>query len=180
VEARGAAAQDENAPGRSARELICEEAHMDGRRFDDLATTLTERRSRRGFSRLLAGGALGAVAAAVARDPGDARTKSHRRSDSDHGAADTATKQTSAKAGTDAPTASADASAKRKGKRRCRYSQTICSHNGQCCPSTSGYVCAWNGNNEGAAVCCGVNGARCLGDYDCCNQALCRFGVCVG
>ncbi len=150
---------------------------MDGRRFDALATTLTEHRSRRGFARLLAGGALGAVAAVTTREASDAKAKSAGKAPK-QGAVDTATKPREATAAMERAAARLSASAKRN--RRCRYSQTICSHNGQCCPTTSGFICAWNGNNEGATVCCGVNGARCLGDYDCCNQAICLFGVCVG
>jgi len=145
---------------------------MNERRFDALTMTLGEPRSRRGFARLLAGGALGAVAAFTTRHATDA--KAHTRSQS----AVTMQQKRAHPAATSDDSPAALAPAKRK--KRCRYSQTICAKNGQCCPKTSGYVCAWNGNNEGATVCCGVNGARCLGDYDCCNQAICVFGVCVG
>ncbi|HEU5430978.1 MAG TPA: hypothetical protein VFU81_04910 [Thermomicrobiales bacterium] len=149
---------------------------MDGRGFDALTATLAEERSRRNFSKLLAGGALGAVTAIMARQTSDAKAKPGKHAPADHGAA---------KASTHAPSAAAaDVAAgsvgSAKHKRRCRSSQTICSRNGQCCPGSSGYVCAWNGNNAGASVCCGVNGARCLGDFDCCGQGLCFFGVCVG
>jgi hypothetical protein len=151
---------------------------MDGRGFDALTTTLAEERSRRHFSRMLAGGALGALAAIAGRDASDAKSKTRKSAPTDRSGAGAAGKQAHAAA---EPAASADAAPSgAKRKRRCRSSQTICAKNGQCCPRTSGYVCAWNGNAEGATVCCGVNGARCLGDYDCCNQALCVFGVCVG
>jgi hypothetical protein len=175
VAAHAAAAQDEIEPRGAARRLIREEAHMDGRQFDALVMTHAEAQSRRQFSRMLAGGALGALAATVARDAGAAKSKTRGGASSDrHAASASKNARPPADSGADA----AESGAKRK--RRCRSSQTICSKNGQCCPSTSGYVCAWNGNNEGATVCCGVNGARCLGDYDCCNQAVCIFGVCVG
>jgi hypothetical protein len=149
---------------------------MDERRFDAMTTILAASHSRRGFARLLAGGALGGLGVVAARDVTDAKapattpavTLQPKRA---HPSA------VEARAAAQAATAT---SASRKKKQRCRYSQTICSHNGQCCPTTSGFICAWNGNNEGAPVCCGVNGARCLGDYDCCNQGLCFFGVCVG
>jgi hypothetical protein len=148
---------------------------MDERTFDALATTFAAPQSRRGFARLLAGGALSALTAAAARDV--AAAKAPPRSPS----AATMQPKRPHPAAADARAAAQAAKARpARHPHRCRYSQTICSRNGQCCPSTSGFICAWNGNNEGTTVCCGVNGARCLGDYDCCNQALCLFGVCVG
>ena len=151
---------------------------MDERRFDALTTTLATPQSRRGFARLLAGAALGVLGGIAARDVTDAKSPATA-----HATAATLQPKRAhppaAAARAAAQAAAATTKASRK-KQRCRYSQTICSHNGQCCPTTSGFICAWNGNNEGAPVCCGVNGARCLGDYDCCGQALCLFGVCVG
>jgi hypothetical protein len=152
---------------------------MDGRTFDALAATLAAPHSRRGFARLVAGGALGALSAIAARDVTDAKAHANATAPSAVTLQPKRAHPPAAEARAAAQAAAATTKASRK-KQRCRYSQTICSHNGQCCPTTSGFICAWNGNNEGAPVCCGVNGARCLGDYDCCNQGLCFFGVCVG
>jgi hypothetical protein len=177
VETAAFAGQDEDTPQRAARRLAKEEADMESRSFDALTTTLAKARSRRNFSRILAGGALSAFAAVAAREV--AAAKAHANSP----APSTATMQPKRPHPAAADARAAAHAAKARPARhphRCRYSQTICSHNGQCCPSASGFICAWNGNNEGTTVCCGVNGARCLGDYDCCNQALCLFGVCVG
>ena len=162
--------------------LTHEETEMDGRNFDALTTTLADHHSRRGFARLLAGGALGALTAIAARDVTDAKSHANAHATTTAPVVTLQPKRphpAAAEARAAAQAAKATTKASRK-KQRCRYSQTICSHNGQCCPTTSGFICAWNGNAEGAPVCCGVNGARCLGDYDCCNQGLCFFGVCVG
>jgi hypothetical protein len=146
------------------------------RRFDALTTTLGEEQSRRGFARLLAGGALGAFAAIALREASDAKSKDGQHSASSHRAPAKHAKNDRATAAPDG-NGSVGASAKRK--RRCRYSQALCSRNGQCCPSTSGYICGWNGNANGANVCCGVANTRCLEDWDCCGQAICLLGVCT-
>jgi len=179
VEATAAAPQDEDVPQGAARRLTCEETEteMDGRQFDALAATLGEERSRRGFSRLLAGGALGAFAAIALREAGDAKANGGQHAASDRGPAANKAKNGRATAASDGK-ASTIAPAKKR-RRRCRSAQSLCSTNGQCCPSTSGYVCSWNGNAAGASVCCGVENSRCFDNFDCCGQAICLLGVCT-
>src|SRR5690349_15385057 len=102
---------------------------MDGRNFDALTTTLVEQRSRRGFSRLLAGGALGALAAVALREAGDAKAKNGQHPASGKSATAKHAKNDSGPAASDG-NGSVGASAKRK--RRCRSSQALCYRSGQC------------------------------------------------
>jgi hypothetical protein len=169
--------QDEDVPQGAAWMLTHEETAMDEQSFDAVATALADHQSRRGFARLAAGVALASLAAGVARQVAAAKADANSPA---RGAATMQPKRPHPAAADARAAAHAAKARPARHPHRCRYSQTICSRNGQCCPSTSGFICAWNGNNEGTTVCCGVNGARCLGDYDCCNQAICVFGVCVG
>lgn len=74
---------------------------------------------------------------------------------------------------------------KSKGSERCLRPGTFCSSNKQCCPDTTGYVCAVAANASNSdTTCCGGEGAVCGGanrDGDavgpvCCARFRCSTG----
>jgi hypothetical protein len=143
---------------------------MESTRFDQIAATVAQNRTRRTMLRLLGTAALGAGGLSLlGRDEGDARRRRGKKKHK-HG--------------------------KGKGAERCLKAGDLCEHDEQCCTDETGRICevASNASNSDT-TCCGGLGATCGGanaDLDalspfCCADLTCSTfddptatpGVCV-
>ncbi len=74
---------------------------------------------------------------------------------------------------------SSDAKKRKKCKKcKARASGEDCETNKQCCPNQTNRICAFP-DGEPGPVCCGVLGATCAGDVDCCRGFVCFEGRCA-
>ena len=65
----------------------------------------------------------------------------------------------------------------------CRERFEVCSSRGQCCEAAAGITCRTLsqdcGNRTTPRRCCGLRGARCSGNCDCCRDFTCEDSRCV-
>lgn len=124
---------------------------MDGTRFDTLTRLVQEAGSRRGALRAALGGAAAsaAVVAGLARSGGEIEAKK-----------------------------------KKCKKKKCPACEALignaaCTTNLQCCPNETNRICAFSSTATTATkTCCGVTGATCTTDADCCAPSACDAGRC--